>query len=174
MAIVSGNVIINKIIDGNGNVILSTQPLSDLIDRSITQITIPTNITSIGANAFQGCTGLTSIIIPSNITSIGSAAFQSCTGLTSISLPNTLTTIGSTAFTYCSKITSVTLANGFACDLRLAAATGLSADTMVGMFNALADRTGSAALTLTVGSSNLAKLSDAQKAIATSKNWTLA
>jgi len=42
------------------------------------------------------------------------------------------------------------------------------------MFTALADRTGQTAYTLTLGATNLKKLSDEQKAIATDKNWTLA
>jgi hypothetical protein len=42
------------------------------------------------------------------------------------------------------------------------------------MLEALADRTGQTAKTLTMGATNLAKLTDGQKAIATNKNWTLA
>ena len=174
MAIVSGNVKINKILDGSGNVILSTQPLSDLIDRSITQIAIPTNITKIGTSVFQGCTGLTSVIIPNNITTIENGAFQSCSNLATLYLPNSLTSIGTTAFAYCSALEQVTVQTGFACSLRLAATSLLTAETMINIFNAIADRTGLTALTLTLGSTNLAKLSDAQKAIATNKNWTLA
>ena len=45
---------------------------------------------------------------------------------------------------------------------------------MVAMFNSLKDLTGETTKTLTLGSTNLAKLSDEQKEIATSKNWTLA
>ena len=41
-------------------------------------------MTSIGWDAFNGCTGLTSITIPSSVTSIGSSAFNGCTGLTTI------------------------------------------------------------------------------------------
>ena len=45
---------------------------------------------------------------------------------------------------------------------------------MIAMFNSLKDLTGDTAKTLTLGSTNLAKLTDEQKAIATNKNWTLA
>jgi hypothetical protein len=44
---------------------------------------------------------------------------------------------------------------------------------MVAMFNALANRSSTTANTLTLGSTNLSKLNDSQKAIATNKNWTL-
>ena len=45
---------------------------------------------------------------------------------------------------------------------------------MVTMFNSLKDLTGETAKTLTLGETNLSKLTDEQKAIATNKNWTLA
>ena len=49
-----------------------------------------------------------------------------------------------------------------------------TADKWVKVFENLADRTGQDALTLTIGSKNLAKLTPVQIAIATNKNWTLA
>ena len=50
----------------------------------MTSITIPSSVTSIGSQAFYGCSGLTSLSLPSGITSIGSNAFSGCSGLTSI------------------------------------------------------------------------------------------
>ena len=48
----------------------------------VTALTIPDSVTSIGANAFDGCDGLTSITIPDSVTSIGASAFYNCNGLT--------------------------------------------------------------------------------------------
>lgn len=62
---------------------------------------IPSNVTSIGASAFEGCNGLTSIIIPENVTSIGQGAFNCCDGLTHVSIPNSVTTIPGYAFQAC-------------------------------------------------------------------------
>ena len=54
-----------------------------------TEIIIPSEynakpVTSIGYQAFQGCTGLTNITIGNSVTSIGNYAFVGCIGLTSI------------------------------------------------------------------------------------------
>ena len=42
------------------------------------------SVTSIGYNAFYGCSRLTSVTIPNSVTSIGKEAFYNCSGLTSI------------------------------------------------------------------------------------------
>ena len=76
-----------------------------------TSVTIPNSVTSIGDNAFYGCTGLTSITIPNSVTSIGKSAFDNCTGLTSITIPNSVTSIGEFAFSGCTGLTSITIPN---------------------------------------------------------------
>ena len=54
---------------------------------SLTSITIPEGVTSIGDEAFASCSSLTSITMPEGVTSIGDYAFLDCTSLTSINLP---------------------------------------------------------------------------------------
>mgnify|MGYP000996919793 CR=1 FL=1 len=75
----------------------------------LTSITIPSSVTSIGESAFFRCSGLTSITIPSSVTSIGKSAFSYCSGLTSINIPNSVTSIGYGAFFYCSGLTSIAI-----------------------------------------------------------------
>ena len=61
-------------------------------------ITLPNTITSIGSQAFWGCSEITSITIPESVTYIGSCAFTDCTKLSSITIPNNVAYIGSCAF----------------------------------------------------------------------------
>ena len=75
----------------------------------LTSLTIPSSVTSIGNNAFEGCSGLTSVTIPSSVTSIGRAAFAGCIGLTSLTIPSSVTEIGEQNFWGCSGLTSVTI-----------------------------------------------------------------
>ena len=78
----------------------------------LTSITVPDSVTSIGARAFYNCIGLTSVTIPNSVTSIGIQAFEGCKGLTNITIPNSVTSIGGSAFFGCSGLTSVTIGNG--------------------------------------------------------------
>ena len=77
----------------------------------LSSIDIPNSVTSISSNAFKGCSGLTSIDIPNTVTSIGNQAFYGCTGLTNVNIGNSVTSIGSSAFNLCRNLTKVTSLN---------------------------------------------------------------
>ena len=64
------------------------------------------NVTTIGANAFQGCNQLTGNLNLSNVTTIGTNAFQYCNGFNgTLTLSNSLTTIPNNAFEGCFRLT---------------------------------------------------------------------
>jgi hypothetical protein len=77
--------------------------------KSLTSITLPESITSIGDHAFYRCRGLVSIKIPEYVTTIGENAFYECERLDSITLPEGVTDIGDAAFSMCKSLTSVTI-----------------------------------------------------------------
>jgi len=52
-----------------------------------TNVVIEEGISSIGNNAFRGCSNITSISIPNSVTSIGVSAFEGCTQLGNITIP---------------------------------------------------------------------------------------
>ena len=79
---------------------------------SLTSITLPDGVTSIGNSAFNWCDSLTGITLPDGVTSIGNSAFRSCFSLTDITLPDSVTSIGNFAFDSCGSLTSAVIPDG--------------------------------------------------------------
>ena len=70
---------------------------------------IPEGVTTIGASAFGGCSGLTEIHIPSSVTLIDAWAFMDCSGLITVTIPSSVSFIGNVAFSGCTGLTSITM-----------------------------------------------------------------
>ena len=84
-------------------------------DRSsVTTVVIETGVTSIGNNAFYGCSSLTSAEIPEGVVSIGNSVFQNCSSLTAVEIPEGTADIGSSAFQNCSSLVTVKLPESLA------------------------------------------------------------
>ena len=62
--------------------------------------------------AFYSCSSLSCVTIPDNLTTIGNQAFDSCTSLTSLTIPNSVTGCGYYVFNNCLSLTNVTIGNG--------------------------------------------------------------
>ena len=105
--------------------------------NTVTTITLPTTISTIGENAFAGCSKLTNInnipttlkvisknmfkgcaqlsdalvatILSSTVEQIGEAAFADCTKLTQVVVPSNVKHIARGAFAGCSALTSITV-----------------------------------------------------------------
>ena len=76
---------------------------------TLTSITIPNSIISIGFRAFYECSNIIAITIPDSVISIGSSAFCYCKKLISITIPNGVKTIGCKLFYECNSLTSITI-----------------------------------------------------------------
>ena len=74
---------------------------------NIVNVTIGSNVESIGSYAFAYCSSLTEITISEGVTSIGSSAFYGCSNLTEITIPDSVTSIGSDSFEDCSNLTKI-------------------------------------------------------------------
>ena len=75
-------------------------------------VVIPDNVTSIGQEAFDGCSGIDTLFIGSGVASIGDNAFHDCSSIHYLVIPNSVTTIGSWAFDGCSGIDTLILGIG--------------------------------------------------------------
>ena len=66
-------------------------------------------VTTIGIEAFSGCTDLTSVSLPISVVTIEGKAFKGCTALASINLHDSIRNIGEESFMNCTQLTSVTI-----------------------------------------------------------------
>ena len=135
------------------------------------------NVTDMG-NMFNGCSSLTSLDVSnfdtSKVTSV-SYIFNGCTSLESLNLSSwdiSKVTSLSSVFNNCTALTDLQAPKNISAALDVSKCSNLTHDSLMSIINNLA--TVSSSKKLTLGATNLAKLTDEEKAIATSKNWTLA
>ena len=153
---------------------------------SITEYTVPERIKNIGSNSFSRMATLKRFAFEDGYDghATTSCLFYNsaadCPELEYVYLPASISMDDSAnnSSVYhigynCPKLTVVELGQGYKQGLNLGCCTKLTHDAIVAALNALTDLTGVTSKKLILGSVNLAKLTDEEKAIATNKNWTL-
>ena len=102
---ITGNVEIPYYYDGQ--IITSVDADAFKGNTTITGITLPNTVATIGDEAFMGCTNLVEANLPKSLTKVSDRAFSGCTKLANVTLTAGLTEIGEEAFLGCSKIESI-------------------------------------------------------------------
>ncbi len=98
----------------------------------IKKVTIKSGVTTIGNEAFAGCSSLISITIPDTVKDIGSCAFYGCYSLASINIPAGVTIINNDTFHDCSSLTSIVIPLGVT-NIESSAFAGCSLITSIGI-----------------------------------------
>lgn len=80
-------------------------------DSYILSVVIGNEVTTIGANAFFGCSQMSSVTIGNNVSTIGKNVFYNCYKLSLVTIPNSVTSIGGHAFTGCEGLHAISLGN---------------------------------------------------------------
>lgn len=107
---IGGEIIIpDTITDDNGSYVVTAIGDQAFYGSNITGVTIPNSITSIGASAFEWCSGLTEVIIPDSVITLGESAFYGCQSLRSAVIGNGVTEIKTCTFYQCFQLGSVTI-----------------------------------------------------------------
>ena len=74
----------NGVLTVSGNGAMGSTNLCSTQSTDINTVVIEEGVTSIGNNAFRGCSSLITVTIPSSVTSIGNYAFQGCASLDTV------------------------------------------------------------------------------------------
>lgn len=99
----------NPIYDSRDNCNAVVHTKSNSLISGCQNTIIPNSVTSIGSEAFSGCSRLISISIPNSVISIGSLAFGDCKNLVSLTISNIAATLGSRVFYGCDALDNVTI-----------------------------------------------------------------
>lgn len=88
---------------------VSNEEITQVNDRSIKEVVIPSGIKSIGEEAFAGCENLTTAVITSGVETLGTASFAGCPNLENVIVLDGISQIGDCAFEECPSLKEVVL-----------------------------------------------------------------
>lgn len=91
----------------NANPLYSAHNLY-LNNELVVELTLPNKV-SISAYAFHGCESITSVSIPSGVYSLGASVFSGCKNLNSVTLSPTLSELPAGTFSQCASLTSIVI-----------------------------------------------------------------
>ncbi len=86
----------------------NTLPAYSLAGSKLTEIKLPSSLTTIGEGALSS-TPIENLSIPAGVTTIESGAFNSCTKLKTVTVPAAVTVMGDRVFASCASLTTATL-----------------------------------------------------------------
>ena len=101
----------NSYYDSRDNCNAIIRSYSNKLEIGCKNSTIPNSVIAIEEDAFNHVSGLTEITIPSSVTTIGGWSFW-FTGLTSLNIPGSVINIGENPFGGCSALTEITVESG--------------------------------------------------------------
>ena len=78
-------------------------------NTEVTDLQIPSSVTSVCGRAFHGYKGLKSVTFDTSVTSVGDYAFYECTELTTVNMPNSISDMGAFVFYGCTALTTINL-----------------------------------------------------------------
>ena len=84
---------------------ITTIPYRTCMGSTVSEVNLPSTLTTIKKQAFDHCINLKSIVIPDGVTTLEEQCFW-YSGLVSIDLPDSITTIGNNVFGYCDSLKS--------------------------------------------------------------------
>lgn len=151
--------------------------------RAITSVKIPSQITTLGSSVFSACSALETVEL-SAVTTVNRMVFSGCVSLKTVKFDVIASGLGinesgaNNMFYNCTSLediqipvdwtTNMFLSNGSATYTNM-----LTHDSMIAMLENLYDYSDGTTHTLTLGTTNLERLSAEEIAIGTNKNWTI-
>ena len=166
--------------EGFGQAAMNTDSCFDHC-TSLASLTLPAGFGQAATNlygCFNYCKSLASLTLPAGFgqkATTLSGCFSHCESLASLTLPEGFGQAATNlrgCFSYCTSLTTITGNPNFKATVDISPCIKLTHDSLMVVINGL--QTVTTAQTIKLGTTNLAKLTDEEKKVATDKGWTLA